>query len=131
VSGRAEFWPLEEYSDDIFGTGVEWAEAIEAKLGRPHTYHQACASAAGVVLQKAIEAAGSLDNEAVQAALMEMDIMTFFGPIAFGSTEFRGEVLTNVNTKGSPASVQVINGNLEVVWPESLKTADFIYPKPW
>ena len=131
VCGRSEFWPIDGYSDDVFGTGVEFADAVTAKYNHPWTYHQAAAAAAGVILQKAIEAAGSLDNDKVREALLSMDIMTFFSPIKFGSMDFQGETLENVNVKGKPLSVQVQSGKLEVVYPEDFQTAKLEYPKPW
>ncbi|MCZ7664410.1 MAG: amino acid ABC transporter substrate-binding protein [Thermoleophilia bacterium] len=131
VSGRSEFWPLEANKDDVFGSGVDFANGIEAKYGHPHTYHQAAAATAGVVLQKAIEAAGSLDNEKVREALLNLDIETFNHPVKFGTMEYKGETLTNVNTKGKPLSVQVQNGELVVTYPDDVKTADLLYPKPW
>lgn len=131
VSGRSEFWPIEGYKDDVFGTGVQFAEAITAKYNHPWTYHQAAAACAGLILQKAIEAAGSLDNEKVREALLSMDIMTFFSPIKFGSMDFQGSTMENVNVKGKPLSVQVQKGKLEVVYPEDFQTAKLEYPKPW
>lgn len=131
VCGRSEFWPIAEYKDDFFGTGDEFVAAIEAKYGHPHTYHQAAAAVAGYVLQTAIETAQSLEQDKVRDALLSMDLMTFFGPIKFGSMDFRGETMQNVNVKGNPVSVQVINGKLEVTYPANVATADFLYPKPW
>lgn len=131
VLGRSEFWPVEGYKDDVFGTGVQFADAITAKYNHPWTYHQAAAAAAGEILQKAIEAAGSLDNEKVREALLSMDIMTFFGPVKFGSANFKGATMNNVNVKGGPLSVQMQKGKLQVVYPEEFKTATLEYPKPW
>jgi branched-chain amino acid transport system substrate-binding protein len=131
VCGRSEFWPIEGYKDDVFGTGIQFAEAITAKYNHPWTYHQAAAACAGLILQKAIETAGSLDNEKVREALLAMDIMTFFSPIKFGTMEFLGEKMENVNTKGKPLSVQVQKGKLEVVYPAELETSKLEYPKPW
>jgi branched-chain amino acid transport system substrate-binding protein len=131
VCGRSEFWPIAGYKDDVFGTGVEFADAITAKYNHPWTYHQAAAACAGLILQKAIEAAGSLDNEKVREALLSMDIMTFFSPIKFGSMDFQGSTMENVNVKGKPLSVQVQSGKLQVVYPAELETAKLEYPKPW
>lgn len=131
VSGRSEFWPTEGRSDDVFGSGVDFANAIEEKYGHPHTYHQAAAATGGVVLQKAIENAGSLDNEKVREALMEIEIDTFNHPVKFGTMEYKGETLTNVNTVGEPFSIQVQDGELVVTYPEEFKDADLEYPKPW
>lgn len=131
ISGRAEFWPLEEFEDELFGTGVQFAEAIEAKFGHPHSYHQAAAAAAGYVMGKAIEMAGSLDNEKIREVLLSNSFDCFFGPIEFGQMKWLNEDLTNVNTKGKPISVQIQEGELVVVYPDDVATAKFEYPKPW
>jgi len=39
--------------------------------------------------------------------------------------------MENVNVKGKPVSVQIINGKLEVTYPVELASAEFVYPKPW
>jgi ABC-type branched-subunit amino acid transport system substrate-binding protein len=75
--------------------GVEWfgpsgddfATAYEAAYGDPPTYHVAGGYAAGLVLQKAIIDADSVDPEAVKAALNAMDIMTFYGGTKFDTSE--------------------------------------------
>ena len=56
---------------------------VKATGGIEPDYVHASSAASLVVLQKAIEKAGSLDREKVRKALAEMDTMTFFGPIKF------------------------------------------------
>jgi len=68
-------------------TGEEFAAAYEAAFGDPPTYHVAGGYAAGLVLQKAIIDADSVDPEAVKAALNAMDLMTFYGGIKFDTSE--------------------------------------------
>jgi branched-chain amino acid transport system substrate-binding protein len=68
-------------------TGEEFAAAYEAAYGDPPTYHAAGGYTAGVVLQKAIIDADSVDPEAVKAALNAMNLMTFYGGIQFDTSE--------------------------------------------
>jgi len=68
-------------------SGEEFANAYEAAYGDPPTYHVAGGYAAGLVLQKAIIDADSVDPEAVKAALNAMDIMIFYGGIKFDTSE--------------------------------------------
>jgi branched-chain amino acid transport system substrate-binding protein len=69
-----------------------------------------------VVLQLAIEAAGTLDKKAVREALAKMNTMTFFGPIKFGPT---GQV-----TSLDPPVFQVQKGKQVVILPAGIKQGD-------
>jgi branched-chain amino acid transport system substrate-binding protein len=68
-------------------TGEEFAAAYEAAYGDPPTYHVAGGYAAGLILQKAIQDADSVDAEAVKSALNAMNLMTFFGGTRFDTSE--------------------------------------------
>lgn len=59
-------------------------------MGTNTGYHAAGGYAAGLVLQKAIEDAGTLDTEEVKKALEKMDIMTFYGRIKFETGKYYG-----------------------------------------
>ena len=73
---------------DWFGpTGEDFAAAYEVAAGDPPTYHAAGGFTAGVLLQKAIIDADSIDPEAVKAALNAMNLMTFYGAIQFDTSE--------------------------------------------
>jgi branched-chain amino acid transport system substrate-binding protein len=50
------------------------------------SYHAAGGYAAGLILQRAIESAGSVDSDKVKAALDKMNIYTFFGHIQFDTS---------------------------------------------
>lgn len=67
-------------------TGQDFADAYQAAYGDSPTYHVAGGYTAGLVLQKAIIDADSVDPEAVKAALNNMDIMTFFGGTKFDTS---------------------------------------------
>jgi branched-chain amino acid transport system substrate-binding protein len=68
-------------------TGEDFATAYDAANGAKPSYHVAGGYAAGLVLQKAIMDADSIDTEAVRAALNAMDLMTFYGHIKFDTSE--------------------------------------------
>ena len=68
-------------------TGEDFAAAYEAAYGDPPTYHVAGGYAAGLVLQKAVTDADTVDPEAVKAALNAMNLMTFYGAIQFDTSE--------------------------------------------
>ncbi len=117
---------------DWFGpTGEEFAAAYEAQFGDPPTYHVAGGYAAGLVLQKAIIDADSVDPEAVKAALNAMNLMTFFGGTKFDtSEEAHGLQLAHAMVV---AQWQLNDaGELErvIIAPADVATADPLYPIP-
>jgi hypothetical protein len=82
-------------------------------------------------LQKAIEAADSIDPAAVKTQLDEMDVLTFYGHVKFE---------TDPAAHGLQIGHEMVyiqwqedeNGELvkEVVWPAEGATAETIYPLP-
>ena len=62
---------------------ARWGGAGKFKLTPDYTH--AAGSAVGVVLQLAIEKAGSLDHDKVRAVLAGTKFATFYGPIAFNA----------------------------------------------
>ncbi|PWB73233.1 MAG: hypothetical protein C3F07_10285 [Anaerolineales bacterium] len=112
-------------------TGEDFAAAYEAMTGDKPTYHVAGGYTAGLVLQKAIEDADSIDPEKVKAALEAMDIFTFYGGIKFD---------TSPEAHGLQVSHQMVvaqwqkndAGELvrQVIWPADVATADPLYPIP-
>ena len=110
------------YRGDYFGSAADYAERFEAKWGRPPTYQAASATAAALALHLAIEAAGSLDRDAVRAALRDMDVETFYGRIGFDST--------GKNPDRPMGAVQIRVGQARVVAPPDAAVADLVYPAP-
>ena len=86
-------------------------------------YHAAGAYAAVQVAKAAIEAAGTFTNHtAVRDALRSLDIKTIWGRVKFTETGVIG---------GSGYMVQIINGNIETVYPNTYKTHEPVFPIPW
>ena len=111
-------------------TTAEFAKAFQDKFNARPDYHSASGYTSGVVLQHAIEQAGSIDPEKVTAALNAIDINTFFGHIKF---------LTDPEHHGLQASHEMVlaqwqntGGKLgrQVVWPDAAKSAPLLYPIP-
>jgi branched-chain amino acid transport system substrate-binding protein len=67
----------------------------------------------------AIEAAGTLDRDAIRDAIAATDMETVVGPVTFNE-DGTGNVIT--------AILQVQDGRPELVWPAEFATADFVYP---
>jgi branched-chain amino acid transport system substrate-binding protein len=106
-------------------TSEAFTSAYRAMFNSPPSYHSAGGYAAGLVLQKALEDAGSTDAAKVKAALDKTDVMTFFGHIKFS---------TDAKTHGKQTAHDMVyiqwqkgsDGKLavQVVWPTEAKTAD-------
>lgn len=140
VIGPSQWEPLAEYTPasaeeaglEWYGIGgAEFTEAYQAAYGEEPSYHSAGGYVAGLILEKALLDAGSLDPEAVMAALDAMDMLTFYGRIKFD---------TSADAHGLQIGHSMVyiqwqkdaDGNLakQVVWPLEGKTADALYPKP-
>jgi len=112
-------------------TGEEFAAAYEAAFGDPPTYHVAGGYTAGLILQKAIIDADSVDPEAVKAALNAMDLFTFYGGIQFDTSEEAHGL--QIAHKMVVAQWQTNDaGELErvIIAPADVATADPLYPIP-
>ncbi len=116
------------YKPQFGPTTAEFAKAFQDKFHAKADYHAASGYTSGVVLQHAIEQAGSIDPEKVTAALNATDITTFFGHVKF-MTDPGHHGLQDAH-KMVLAQWQNINGKLgrQVVWPLEAKSADLIYP---
>jgi len=112
-------------------TGADFTSTYKAAYNEDPTYHSAGGYIAGLILQKAIEDAGSLDTTAVAKALDNMDILTFYGHIKFD---------TSAASHGLQIGHEMVyvqwqkdsSGNLgkQIVWPAEGATAPALYPIP-
>jgi len=110
----------------FYGIAVDaFTTAYKAMFNAPPSYHSAGGFAAGLVLQKALEDAGSTDPAKVKAAMDKTDLMTFFGHIKFS---------TDAKTHGKQVAHDMVyvqwlkgaDGKLatQIVWPTEAKSAD-------
>ncbi len=124
-------WELQVNYKPQFGpTTAEFAKAFQDKFHAKADYHTASGYTSGVVLQHAIEQAGSIDPEKVAAALNATDITTFFGHIKFMTDP--GHHGLQAAHEMVLAQWQMVNGKLgrQVVWPDAAKSASLLYPIP-
>jgi branched-chain amino acid transport system substrate-binding protein len=112
-------------------SGEDFAAAYQAADGDPPTYHAAGGYAAGLVLQKAIIDADSIDPEAVREALNAMDIFTFYGGIKFDTSE-EAHGLQIAHLMVVVQWQKNASGELErvVIAPEDVRTAEPLFPLP-
>jgi branched-chain amino acid transport system substrate-binding protein len=111
----ATWWhPAMRYkSADIFGSSEKYTEMFKAKYKALPDFTNATGSAVGVVLQMAIEKAGSTDRAKVREALASGGFETFFGPLTFNAS---GQAVSYV-----PPVFQIQNGSTAVIYPDAIK----------
>lgn len=122
IFGVSWWMPQMNYSDSLFGSASDYAKLYEQKFGEGLSYQAAAASQGGLLLQTAIEKAGSLDADKVRAALRSYSSSTFWGPTKWDST--------GQNMAGATVTFQIQDGVIKTVWPPEAGQADPIYPTP-
>jgi branched-chain amino acid transport system substrate-binding protein len=111
--------------------GADFAAAYEAETGDKPTYHVAGGYVAGLVLQKAIEDADSVDPEKVRDALNAMDLFTFYGGIQFDtSAEAHGLQLSHQMVVAQWQKNDAGELVRKVIWPADVANAEPLYPAP-
>jgi len=138
IIGPSQWEPLAEYTPEsasaagleYYGPlGSDFTSAYTDAYGEEPSYHAAGGFAAGLILQWALETAGSTDYQAVKTALDSMDVLTFFGHSKFDtSAENHGLQIGH-----SMVYIQwqkAADGTLakQVVWPPEGATAEALYP---
>ncbi len=138
VIGPSQWEPLADFTPesaaeagyDFFGPlGSEFTDEYTNEFGAEPSYHASGGYAAGLILEKAIRDADSIDPEAVKAAMDALDFISFYGRIKFDTTpEAHGLQIGH-----SMVYIQWqkdADGNLvkQVVWPLEGATAETIYP---
>jgi len=127
ISVPSQWEPQVTYKPDFGPNATAFTKACLEKFKIEPGYHAAGGYAAGLILQHAIEQAGSIDQAKVAAELNKMDVTTLFGRSKF-STDPKEHGL-QIGHKMVLAQWQKKNGALvkEVIWPNEAKTADIIY----
>jgi branched-chain amino acid transport system substrate-binding protein len=122
LMGASQWQSTLGYEDAWFGSASDYAERYIAAYDIEPSYQASESTATALVLHLAIEAAGSLDTDAVRQALYDMDIVTYYGPINFDETG---------KNAGKPmVTIQIQEGEINIVAPEEAAVADVIYPAP-
>ena len=117
ISSASWWHPAVRYKGQgIFGATESYNKRFTEKYGFIPDYVQASASASGVILQLAIEKAGSIDGKKVRDALAGIDVMTFYGPVRFGSN---GQI-----NSLKPPVFQIQGGKPVVIYPDEIKQSD-------
>lgn len=126
IFGATQWTPDLKYrGDDQWSTPKEFADAFRQRYhGYDQVPYQAAESTAAlVVFQHALHAAGTLDRETVRKTLAGLDLMSYYGRIKF---DHQG-----VNIYKPMAVVQVQpGGKVVTVFPLDAATGRALYPMP-
>jgi branched-chain amino acid transport system substrate-binding protein len=138
VVGPSQWEPLAAFTAEAArAAGLEWygptgAEFVSAYKtayeGEEPSYHAAGGYVAGLILQHAIEQAGSLDTKAVKEALDKLDILTFFGHTKFDTGEAHGLQIGHDMVYiqwQKDAGGKLVK---QVIWPAEGATSKALYP---
>ncbi|MBI5032784.1 MAG: amino acid ABC transporter substrate-binding protein [Chloroflexi bacterium] len=139
IIGPSQWEPQVTYSADsaklanlpYYGlSNKAFTDAYIAKYKESPSYHSAGGYAQGLVLQKAIEDADSVEPAKIVAALDKMNLMTFYGVVKFstdakthGKQEAHGMVYMQWQKDASGKLVT------QIVWPLEAKSADAVLRK--
>ncbi len=134
IIGPSQWEPQVTYSADAakaanipyYGPSVKaFTDAYVAAYKDTPSYHSAGGYAQGLILQKAIEDADSVDQAKIVATLDKMNLMTFYGVVKFS---------TDAKTHGKQTAHDMVYmqwqkdsaGKLvtQIVWPIEAKSAD-------
>ncbi|MFQ5795724.1 MAG: amino acid ABC transporter substrate-binding protein [Candidatus Bipolaricaulia bacterium] len=116
VFGVAPWVPTQSTSGGVFGSAADYTRMFEMRFDYTPEYHNANGTIEILTYKKAIEAAGSLNRNAVRDALANISYESFYGTVAFGEN---GQV-----AKGQTV-IQIQNGVAVSVGPGGEATAIF------
>jgi len=139
IIGPSQWEPQVTYSAEsakaaglpYYGPSVKaFTDAYVAKYKAPPSYHSAGGYAQGLILQKAIEDADSIEPAKVVAALDKLKLMTFYGVVQFS---------TEAKTHGKQVAHEMVYMQwqkdaagafvTQIIWPLEAKSADAILRK--
>jgi branched-chain amino acid transport system substrate-binding protein len=140
IMGPSQWEPDAAYSSiSAFDAGLPWYGptvpefilSYQQAYGKDPTYFAAGGYAAGLVLQHAIENAGTLSPDLVLVALDSTNMATFFGRLQFDTSAKDhglqiGHEMVYVQWQQDTSGAMV----KRVVWPVNLATAPLLYPIP-
>ena len=139
IIGPSQWEPQVKFSADAakaanvpwYGPSVQqFVDGYTAAYKTTPSYHSAGGYVTGMMLQKAMEDAGTFDPEKMKPALDKMDLLTFYGRITFS---------TEAKTHGKQTGHGMVymqwqkgaDGKFvsQIVWPLEAKSADVVQRK--
>ncbi|MBZ5567627.1 MAG: amino acid ABC transporter substrate-binding protein [Acidobacteriia bacterium] len=129
VSVPSQWEPQLSVKPQFGPTVADFNKAYTAKYNTEPSYESAGGYAAGLVLQHAIEQAGSIDSAKVAGALNGLDAITFYGRTKFSTTPSEHGLQIG-HTMVIAQWQKDKSGKLikQVIWPLANKSANHVYP---
>ncbi len=130
ISVPSQWAPQVTYKPDFGPTPAEFTKRYQAKYNMAPGYHAAGGYAGGLLFQRAIERADSIDPAKVAAELNKMKVTTLWGGTQF-STDPKSHGL-QLSHQMVLTQWQMEGGKLvkEVIWPAAAATAQDRIPLP-
>jgi branched-chain amino acid transport system substrate-binding protein len=136
IIGPSQWEPQVTYSADAakaanlpyYGpSNKTFVDAYTAKYNSAPSYHSAGGYAQGLIFQKAIEDADSIEQAKIVAALDKMNLMTFYGVVKF-STDAKTHGKQDAHSMVYMQWQKDASGKLvtQIVWPLEAKSADAV-----
>jgi branched-chain amino acid transport system substrate-binding protein len=119
--GPSQWEPASAGRPDVGPTAREVADRLSGTIGAAD-YPAAQAYAAGLVVERCVEAAGTLDSRRLREVAGNLDFTTFYG-------RFRIDPITGRQIGHVPVVVQWQAGRKLVVWPPDMAEAPATYPR--
>jgi branched-chain amino acid transport system substrate-binding protein len=128
ISVPSQWEPQVKYKPDFGPTVEAFTKAFQAKYNVEPDYHAASGYVEGLILERAIQEAHSIDREKVAAALNKMDVTTFYGRTKFSTDhDSHGLQLAHdmVLAQWQKKDNELVK---EMVWPDAAATAKALFP---
>ncbi|MDA0735322.1 MAG: amino acid ABC transporter substrate-binding protein [Chloroflexi bacterium] len=119
--GPSQWEPGSEYRGDYGPTTSQVLESLQRQSHLPIDYPMVQAYAAGLVAQRCVEEAGSLDEQELRTAADVLDFSTFYG-------RFKIDPATGRQIGRSVVLVQWQQGRKVIVWPPEQSQGRLVYP---
>ena len=121
--GPSQWEPACQYPHDYGPSAEHVLQSLTRQDQGPVDYPMAQAYAAGLVAQRCLEHAGSLDDGALRQAAADLDFSTFYG-------RFKIDPATGRQVGRSTLLVQWQQGRKVILWPPEQRQATLVHPWP-
>ncbi len=119
--GPSQWEPSGSYPNDYGPTARQVLDSLSRRSQEAVDYPMVQAYAAGLVSQRCLEHAGTLDDDALREAAARLEFSTFYG-------KFKIDPMTGRQTGRSVVLVQWQKGRKVIVWPTEQAQGPLFYP---
>ncbi|MCZ6622080.1 MAG: amino acid ABC transporter substrate-binding protein [Deltaproteobacteria bacterium] len=117
--GPSQWEPGVRYMPDYGPSVRDWTVRLHDPGIKGGDYPMAQAYAAGLVVERCLKEAGTLDNQALRQTAAKLDFTTFYG-------RFRIDPVTGCQIGHSMVVVEWQKGWKPIVWPKDMRQADWM-----